>query len=192
MNRRHLMAAMCAALTAGCATQAEPSVGQNSDGLAARSFSFAVYGDSRSMMYLPYKADQEPQARPYDPATNEFVQMVMPFDTASEVTTLKVDKGWVTEATVEDKKLLPGVQRTMFRLEGGEWVAREVVKDVQRGRAKFIVNTGDLVWWGKQGTKPSDNPYWKLVSEDVLRQLPAPDRELQNAGRSMSLTSCIS
>lgn len=168
---------MCAALTAGCATQAEPSVGQNAGGRAARSFSFAVYGDSRSMMYLPYKADQEPQARQlmvdmfelvlpthvaeavvkkdvkltYDPATNELVQMVMPFDTASEVT-LKVDKGWVTEASVEDKKLLPGVERTMFRLEGGEWVAREVVKDIQRGRAKFIVNTGDLVWWGKQGT----------------------------------------
>jgi hypothetical protein len=39
----------------------------------------------------------------------------MPFDTASEVTTLKFDKGWVTEASVEDVKLLPGVHRTMFR-----------------------------------------------------------------------------
>ena len=26
-------------------------------------FSFAVYGDSRSMMYLPYKSDQEAEAR---------------------------------------------------------------------------------------------------------------------------------
>src|SRR5262245_35358431 len=34
-----------------------------------------------------------------------------------------------------------------------------------------IVHTGDLVWWGKQGGKPSDNPYWKLVDEEVLRQL---------------------
>jgi hypothetical protein len=42
-----------------------------------------------------------------------------------------VDKGWVTEASVEDVKLLPGVQRTMFRLQGGEWVTREIVKDVQ-------------------------------------------------------------
>ena len=39
--------------------------------------------------------------------------------------TLTVDKGWVTEASVEDVKLLPGVRRTMFRLQGGEWVARE-------------------------------------------------------------------
>ena len=46
----------------------------------------------------------------YDPDTKELVQMVMPFDTASEVTTLTVDKGWVTEASVEDVKLLPGVQ----------------------------------------------------------------------------------
>ena len=68
-------------------------------------FSFAVYGDSRSMMYLPYKSDQEADARQlmvemfelvfpkkiaevvvkrdvkftYDPATHELVQVVMPF-----------------------------------------------------------------------------------------------------------------
>ena len=85
------------------------------------------------MMYLPYKADQEAEARQlmvdmfelvvpakvsqemvnkyvkltYDPATKELVQIVMPFMTASEVTTLTVDKGWVTEASVEDVKLLP-------------------------------------------------------------------------------------
>ena len=34
----------------------------------------------------------------YDPSTKELVEMVMPFMTASEVTTLKFDKGWVTEA----------------------------------------------------------------------------------------------
>src|SRR5262245_19059924 len=124
-----------------------------------RVFSFAVYGDSRSMMYLPYKSDQREEAiklmvdmfelvlpekvaeevvrrdvrLTYDPVTDELVQIVMPFDTKSEVTTLTLDKGWVTEASVEDIKLLPGVRRTMFRLQGGEWVAREVVKDVQSG-----------------------------------------------------------
>ena len=171
-------------------------------------FSFAVYGDSRSMMYLPYKAEQEAEARKlmvemfdlvlpekvseevvqkygkliYDPTTKELVQMVMPFDTRSEVTTLTLDKGWVTEASVEDVKLLPGVHRTMFRLQGGEWVAREVVRDVKSGRARFILNTGDMVWWGKQGPEPSENPYWKLVYEDVLNQLPAPDEQLRGAG----------
>ena len=30
---------------------------------AETGFSFAVYGDSRSMMYLPYRADQETEAR---------------------------------------------------------------------------------------------------------------------------------
>src|SRR5712691_5897157 len=113
-------------------------------------FSFAVYGDSRSMMYLPYKSDQREEATKlmvdifelvlpekvaeevvrrdvkltYDPATGELVQIVMPFETKSEVTTLTLDKGWITEASVEDVKLLPGVRRTMFRLQGGEWVAR--------------------------------------------------------------------
>src|SRR5262245_36102326 len=92
---------------------------------AQAGFSFAVYGDSRPMMYLPYKAEQEAEARQlmadmfalvlpvkvadevvkkdvkliYDPATKELVQIVMPFETQSEVTTLRVDQGWVTEAS---------------------------------------------------------------------------------------------
>jgi hypothetical protein len=194
-----LIGAMAALLLAGCATKAA--------GESAPGFSFAVYGDSRSMMYLPYRSDQEKEARQlmvdmfelvlpahvaaavvqkdvkltYDPATKELVQMVMPFDTASEVTTLTLDKGWVTEASVEDVKLLPGVRRTMFRLQGGEWVAREIIKDVRNGRAKLVLNTGDMVWWGKQGNNPSDNPYWKLVNED-FKQLPHPDKEMRDAG----------
>ena len=67
----------------------------------------------------------------FDPDTKELIQVVMPFMTKTEVMTLTVDKGWVTEASVEDVKLLPGVHRTMFRLQGGDWVAREIVKDVQ-------------------------------------------------------------
>jgi hypothetical protein len=86
------------------------------------------------------------------------VQVIMPFMTASEVTTLTFDKGWVTEASVEDVKLMPGVRHTMFRLQGGDWVAREVVKDVKSGNADFILSTGDLVWWGKQGGKPLTTP----------------------------------
>ena len=196
------------ALITGFALQPFTARAQQKSSAADKGFSFAVYGDSRSMMYLPYKQDEEPQARQlmvdmfelvlpvkvapevvakdvkliYDPSTKELVEMVMPFDTASEVTTLKFDKGWVTEASVEDVKLLPGVSRTMFRLEGGDWVAKEVVANIKSGRAQFIVNTGDLVWWGKQGGKPSENPYWKLVNEDVLKQLPKPDREMEKAG----------
>jgi len=196
------------ALVAALALQPLTAIAQQTSHPANQGFSFAVYGDSRSMMYLPYKQDQEAEARQlmvdmfelvlpakvapevvqkdvkliYDPSTKELVEMVMPFDTASEVTTLKFDKGWVTEASVEDTKLLPGVSRTMFRLEGGDWVAKEVVANVKSGRAQFIVNTGDLVWWGKQGGKPSDNPYWKLVNEDVLKHLPKPDREMEKAG----------
>jgi Calcineurin-like phosphoesterase len=181
---------------------------QNAKGPADSGFSFDVYGDSRSMMYLPYKQSQEADARKlmvdmfelvmpekmseavvqkdvklvYDPSTHELVQMVMPFDTRSEVTTLTLDKGWVTSASVEDVKLLPGVRRTMFRLEAGQWVAREVVRDIKTGNASFLVNTGDLVWWGKQGDKPSANPYWALVEKDVLKQLPPADAEMKKAG----------
>ncbi len=91
-------------------------------------------------LVLPEKVSEEVVKKyvklTYDPASHELVQIVMPFDTRSEVTTLTLDKGWVTEASVEDVKLLSGVRRTMFRLQGGEWVAREVVKDVKSGRAK--------------------------------------------------------
>jgi len=175
-RRQNLLAV--ALMGAAAIFAALPAAAQQINGTPG--FSFAVYGDSRSMMYLPYKKSEEAQACQlmvdmfelvlpakvapevvakdvkliYDPKTQELVEMVMPFDTASEVTTLKFDKGWVTEASVEDVKLLPGVSRTMFRLEGGDWVAKEVVGNVKSGRAQFIVSTGDLVWWGKQGGKP--------------------------------------
>ena len=174
----------------------------------AAGFSFAVYGDSRSMMYLPPKSDQRAEAikllvtmfelvmpekiaeevvqknvkLTYDPGTKELVQVVMPFASRSEVMTLTVDQGWVTEASVEDVKLLPGVRRTMFRLHGGEWVAHGIVNAIQSGRARFTLNTGDMVWWGTQGPKPSENPYWKLVYEDVLKQMPVADAQMQAAG----------
>ncbi|HXJ20741.1 MAG TPA: metallophosphoesterase [Polyangia bacterium] len=197
-----------ASLSTGC--QKATAGGERATPVTSNSggFSFAVYGDSRSMMYLPYQESQKAEAQKlmvdlfsiampeilsdivvrrkvkmfYDPTSHELVQLVMPFESRSEVATMRLDKGWVTEASVEDKKLLPGVSRTMFRLEGGEWVAREVVKDVQRGRARFILNTGDMVWWGKQGASPSENPYWTLVNETVLKQLPAPDEEMRSAG----------
>jgi hypothetical protein len=65
----------------------------------------------------------------YDSTTKELIQMEMPFFTASEVTTLKIDKGWVTEASVEDVKLLPGVHRTMYRPEGGRYAAALTARD---------------------------------------------------------------
>src|SRR5262245_14523954 len=134
---------------------------------AARGFSFVVVGDSRPMMYLPPKGSKPDLVKLfvemfglvmpekiaeevvkkdvkmiYDPATRELINIIMPFITKTEVMTLTVDKGWVTEASVEDVKLLPGVHRTMFRLSGGDWVAREIVKDVRSGRARFVGNRG--------------------------------------------------
>jgi hypothetical protein len=35
---------------------------QQAKRVGSRAFSFAVYGDSRSMMYLPYKSDQREEA----------------------------------------------------------------------------------------------------------------------------------
>jgi len=177
------------------------------DGKGDAGFTFVAYGDSRPMMYLPPKDGQPDLVRfftemfglvmpervaeevvkrdvklIFDPDTKELIRVIMPFATKSEVMTLTVDKGWVTEASVEDVKLLPGVHRTMFRLSGGEWVAREVVKEVQSGRARFVVNSGDVVWWGNQGRTIDDSPYWKRLNDTVLKQLPPPDSEMRAAG----------
>jgi len=202
-STRFTLVAVLALASSGAFAQHAPSPSP------ASPFSFDIYGDSRTMMYVPYRSDQEPAARDlikqifelvmppaeaaqvaekdvrlvYDPAhDNELSEIVMPFMTASEVMTLKVDKGWVTEASVEDVKLLPGVHRTMFRLEGGEWVTREIVRDVRSGKAKFILSTGDFIWWGAQGGKPFDNPYWQRVDDELLKQLPPPDQGLRAAG----------
>jgi hypothetical protein len=170
-------------------------------------FSFAAYGDSRPMMYLPSKEGSpdltqmfvemfglvmpEKVAKEvvekdvkliFDPTTKELIQVVMPFTSKSEVTTMTLDQGWVTEASVEDVKLLPGVHQTMFRLAGGEWVAREIVQDVKAGRAEFVVSSGDVVWWGNQGLTVTDSPYWKRVNDTMLKQLPPPDSDMLAAG----------
>jgi len=168
---------------------------------ASGGFSFAACGDSRPMMYLPYKDGHPDLVRlfvemfglvmpervaeevvkrnvkmVFDPATKDLVQVIMPFMTKSEVMTLSVDQGWVTQASVEDVKLLPGVHREMFQLQGGDWVAREIVGHVRAGRAKFVVNSGDVVWWGNQGHLIGDSPYWKRVYDTMLKLLPPPGR----------------
>src|SRR5262245_12858319 len=49
-------------------------------------------------------------------------------------------------------------------------------------RARFLVSTGDIIWWGKQGITVEDSPYWRRVNANVLSKLPAPDDEMKAAG----------
>ena len=204
-NRRGLLSglAMLPVLPPLLAGRAKTAVAKEADS----GFSFAACGDSRPMMYLPYKDGHPDLVRLFvemfglvmpervaeevvkrdvkmifDPATNDLIQVVMPFMTKTEVMTLSVDQGWVTQAVVEDVKLLPGVHREMFQLQGGEWVAREIVQHVQTGRARFVINSGDVVWWGNQGHLIDDSPYWKRVNDTMLRLLPPPDDEMRAAG----------
>ncbi|MFZ2091915.1 MAG: hypothetical protein WAU99_09275 [Pseudolabrys sp.] len=205
INRRVLLSSM--ALLPALSVMPVPATAQQVSRPGDSGFSFAAVGDTRPMMYLPLKEGQPDLSKffvemfglvmpektaeavvardvkmIFDPVTKELIKVIMPFASQTEVMTLTVDKGWVTEASVEDVKLLPGVHRTMFRLQGGEWVTREIVKDVQSGRAKFVVNSGDAVWWGNQGLTISDSPYWKRVNDGMLKQLPAPDDEMRAAG----------
>jgi predicted phosphohydrolase len=205
MNRRALLSTIAAIPALSESLFASPVRAQNASTKAG--FSFAAVGDTRPMMYLPENAGQPDLVKlfvemfglvlpqkvaeevvkrdvkmTFDPVTKDLIQVVMPFMTKTEVMTLTVDKGWITEASVEDVKLLPGVHRTMFRLQGGEWVAREIVKDVNSGRAKFVVNSGDVVFWGNQGLTIDDSPYWKRVNDTMLKKLPPPDDEMRAAG----------
>jgi hypothetical protein len=205
IDRRALLSGVAAASALGATL---PAVAQaQAQTTASSGFSFAACGDSRPMMYLPNKDGNPDLVRLFvemfglvmpervaeevvkrdvkmifDPVTKDLVQVVMPFMSKTEVMTLSVDKGWVTRAVVEDVKLLPGVHREMFQLEGGDWVAREIVGHVRSGRAKFVVNSGDVVWWGNQGLSISDSPYWKRLNDTMLRQLPEPDAEMRAAG----------
>ena len=204
IDRRALLSGMAAVSAVGGALPAEA---QAQITAASGGFSFAACGDSRPMMYLPYKDGHPDLVRlfvemfglvmpervaeevvkrdvnmVFDPVTKELVQVIMPFMTKSEVMTLSVDQGWVTQATVEDVKLLPGVHREMFQLQGGDWVAREIVGHVRGGRAKFVINSGDVVWWGNQGHLIGDSPYWKRVYDTMLKLLPPPDDEIRAAG----------
>ena len=173
----------------------------------SESLSFAVVGDSRPMMYLPVTAGKPDLTKMFvemfglvmpqkvaeavvqkdvklifDPVSKELIRVIMPFESKTEVMTMTVDRGWVTSASVEDVKLLPGVHRSIFQLAGGDWVAREIVKDVQSGRSRFVINTGDVVWWGNQGRTIHDSPYWRRVNDTMLKQLPPADREMRAAG----------
>jgi Calcineurin-like phosphoesterase len=205
IDRRGVLSGMAALPALSAALL--PGAARADSAAAKGGFSFAACGDSRPMMYLPYKDGHPDLVRLFvemfglvmpekvaeevvkrdvkmifDPDTKDLVQVIMPFMTRSEVMTLSVDQGWVTRATVEDIKLLPGVHREMFQLQGGEWVAREIVRHVQAGRANFVVNSGDVVWWGNQGHLVDDSPYWKRVNDTMLKLLPPSDEEMRAAG----------
>jgi hypothetical protein len=204
IDRRTLLSGVAAASALGATL---PAAAQAQTATTGGGFSFAACGDSRPMMYLPYKdgktdlvslfvemfglvmpekVAEEVVKRDvkmiFDPVTKDLVEVIMPFMSKTEVMTLSVDNGWVTRATVEDVKLLPGVHREMFQLQGGDWVAREIVQHVQAGRARFVVNSGDVVWWGNQGLSINDSPYWKRLNDTMLKQLPEPDAEMRAAG----------
>jgi hypothetical protein len=95
----------------------EPAAAQQAGPAGGSPFSFAVYGDSRPMMYLPYKEGQPDLSKffvemfglvmpekvaeevvkrdvktIFDPVTKELIQIVMPFESKTEVMTLTVDQ----------------------------------------------------------------------------------------------------
>ena len=65
-----------------CALALQPTIAQQASRHTDKGFSFAVYGDSRSMMYLPYKLDQEAEARQF---MVDMFELVLPEHVAAEM-----------------------------------------------------------------------------------------------------------
>jgi len=78
INRRVLLSSLALLPTLWPWTAAA----QQTKRVGSRAFSFAVYGDSRSMMYLPYKAEQEAEARKL---MVEMFDLVLPEKVSEEV-----------------------------------------------------------------------------------------------------------
>ena len=133
INRRALISTMALSImTVFAVFQPLDATAQQAPPAASSAFSFAAVGDTRPMMYLPSK-DGKPELTKlfvelfglvmpekiaeevvkkdvrmiFDPDTKELIKIIMPFMTKTEIMTMTVDKGWVTEASVEDVKLRP-------------------------------------------------------------------------------------
>jgi hypothetical protein len=112
VDRKKLWFAMMA-FVAALALQPQTATAQQVSRPSDSGFSFAVYGDSRPMMYLPYKEGQpdlnklfvemfglvlpEKVAEEvvkrdvktiFDPVTKELIKVIMPFESKTEVMTL--------------------------------------------------------------------------------------------------------
>lgn len=183
---------------------AAPIFGNSAYAQDAGRFSFVAYGDSRSMMYLPYKKAETEKIQglvsqlfalilgenialelvkkdvklTFDAETEELIGIEMPHYTKSEVARLSFRDGW----PVEDTKLAPGKRFTMYRNFGADWIANGILREVTNGDAKFVINAGDVVWWGYQCKTVEDSPYWQRMNDMLLSRLPAPDSELTEAG----------
>ncbi|MGO6847534.1 metallophosphoesterase family protein [Rhizobium ruizarguesonis] len=70
----------------------------------------------------------------------------------------------------------------MYRNYGGDWVGNQVAREVVDGGAAFVVNSGDVVWWGGQGKTLEDSPYWQRMNRLLLSKLPPVDDEMRAAG----------
>jgi hypothetical protein len=95
---------------AALALQPQTATAQETNPAAASAFSFAVYGDSRSMMYLPYKSDQEADARQL---MVDMFDLVLPEKVAAEV----IQK----DVKLTDRRIngIPGEE--IEEREGHEW-----------------------------------------------------------------------
>ncbi|MFA6075587.1 MAG: metallophosphoesterase [Negativicutes bacterium] len=168
-------------------------------------FSFVVYGDSRTEMYLPYKEDEQNKIYDrsfdlfqlfmadnvakemikdyvklkFDPVTKDLSEMRITTPKGTGV--FKVNNGWVVETYLESPKN-PELRLTIFRLYAGDWVNNALAEEVNTGNAKFVVNTGDFVWWELQGKTLKDSPYWQRFYELMIKKLSPADKELKAAG----------
>ena len=168
-------------------------------------FSFDVYGDSRSMMYLPYKQSEEAEARQL---MVDMFELVLPEKvSAAMVKGCQADLRPVKQRVGADRHAVHDRQRGDHTDVGqglghggfgrgretasgssphdvplGGWrlgCARSSERNQERKRKVSSQHRRPSLV-GQAGNKPSENPYWKLVNEEVLKQLPNPDKEMKS------------
>lgn len=165
-----------------------------------KGFSFVVFGDSRSPGYIPYGKAQEGHIRDslkqillYTSGSStavdeikldfkkngELKRVILPLGQGI-VQTHYYEKGW--------PDLIVRGGTVVMRSKGREWVFKNVVRALKQGEKNpqkgpsFCLNTGDMVYWGLQGTSLEESPYWQQFYNEFLRHIPPSDPDLLRSG----------
>ena len=156
------------------------------------SFSFIVFGDSRNTVYLPYNSKQInkiedifDQMTMYAYGPDAAVEKEMSFD--PETKKLDWYKYWPKGAPEEYEltilkngwphKIMKGPKAdVILRAEGQKWVYNQVLLEMKNNTGPsrnplFVLNTGDMVYWGYQGKTLKKSPYWRDFYERFVSKL---------------------
>lgn len=166
-----------------------------------KKFSFIVLGDTRtepymiggkkqvqSMKTLLKKRYNKKHIRLFFDPTGLELRRAEVFDDEDSKLILYYLGGW-PHFIVETSS---GKSQVIMRDTGRKWVFDRIVASIKKGAtgmaggALFLVHGGDIPVFGFQGTRLDESPYWQLFEDELLKQLPPPDRNLGLPGRVLA------